>query len=463
MPNGFLLTLEELDTIYDYSCLDNSTQQIVHVNNYEFSWMNKLKSFMDVEKETTIMRIIVVAEGDFECGLIGFVNCLRKEPGGEIIRCVFIQDKNAPTFSLQESLYIKQLQLDLPINVIRSDSIWGSYRHFPLPLLEPKLVQSAYITQMVPGDLSTLCWVQSRISFVNNADKENLIRVIYVSINFRDVMIASGKLNESIADAPNNSSLIGMEFVGLNKKGQRIMGLCLTGGMTNILVADKYLNWIIPDKWTMEDAATVPCVYSTCYYSLYLRGKMKNGDKVLIHSGTGGIGQAAIYLALYEGCEVFTTVGSVEKRHFIRETFPSIPENHIGNSRDTSFEQMIMQRTGGRGVDIVLNSLAEEKLQASIRCLASGGRFLEIGKFDIISNNPLEIFVFSKGITFHGIFLDILFSAKPESKAILWNKVTEGLKNGAIKPLCRKVFEKDEIEAAFRYMAAGNIGHIGKV
>src|SRR5580765_2669350 len=211
----------------------------------------------------------------------------------------------------------------------------------------------------------------------------------------------------------------------------------------------------------MEDAATVPCVYSTCYYSLYLRGKMKEGDKVLIHSGTGGIGQAAIYLALYEGCEVFTTVGSVDKRYFIRETFPSIPENHIGNSRDTSFEQMIIQGTGGRGVDIVLNSLAEEKLQASIRCLAKGGRFLEIGKFDIISNNSLEIFAFSKGISFHGIFLDKLFSAKPESKAILWNKITEGLKNGAIKPLCRKVFEKDDIETAFRHMAAGK--HIGKV
>lgn len=211
----------------------------------------------------------------------------------------------------------------------------------------------------------------------------------------------------------------------------------------------------------MEDAATVPCVYSTCYYALYLRGKMKKGDKVLIHSGTGGIGQAAIHLALYEGCEVFTTVGSIEKRHFIKETFPSISEDHIGNSRDTSFEQMIMQKTEGHGVDIVLNSLAEEKLQASIRCLAKGGRFLEIGKFDMVSNNLLEIFAFSKGINFYGIMLDNLFRAKQESKVILWNIIIEGIKKRAIKPLCRKVFEKDEIETAFRYMAAGK--HIGKV
>ncbi|EFN74822.1 Fatty acid synthase [Camponotus floridanus] len=420
MPKGFLLTLEELDAIYDYSCLDKyglrvilekrtndktiillrkihdfkTNQQIVHVNNYEFSWVNKIKSFMNVENDNTNTRIIIVAEGDFECGLLGLINCLLKEPGGEMIRSVFIQDGYAPAFSLQESLYMRQLQLDLPVNVLRS-GIWGSYRYLPLSLLEPKLVESAYATQM-----------------------HNIF--LYDFLNY-----------------------------------------IIFRGMTNICMFDKYLTWIIPDKWTMEDAATIPCVYSTCYYALYLNGKMKKDNKVLIHSGAGGVGQADIYLALYEGCEVFTTVGNIKKRHFIRKTFPSIPEDRIGNSRDTSFEQMIIQETRGRGVDIVLNFLTEEKLQASVRCLAKGGRFLEIGKFDIDSNNSLEIFTFSKGISFHGIFLDKFVSAKSENRAIIRNKLTEGLKNGAIKPLCREVFGKNEIETAFRYMAAGK--HIGKI
>ncbi|XP_071575421.1 fatty acid synthase-like [Temnothorax nylanderi] len=377
--------------------------------------------------------------------------------GGEIIRSVFIQDDKAPTFSLQEPLYTKQLQLDLPINVIRTGNVWGSYRHLPLPSLEPKLVQRAYVTQMVQGDLSTLCWAQSRMSRIN---RENLVDVIYTSVNFKDIMIATGRLNAETFER-GNDCFIGLEFVGFNTHKQRIMGLCSHGGMTNILVADKYLSWIIPDKWTMEDAATIPCVYSTCYYALYIRGKMKKGDKILIHSGTGGIGQAAIHLALHEGCEVFTTVGTVEKRQFIRETFPSIPEDHIGNSRDTSFEQMIMQRTKGHGVDIVLNFLAEEKLQASVRCLANGGRFLEIGKFDMVSNNSLDISIFSKDISFYGILLDKLFYSNAEQKSRLWKTITEGIKNGAIKPLCRRVFERNEIEAAFRYMAAGK--HIGKI
>ncbi|XP_071652654.1 fatty acid synthase-like [Temnothorax longispinosus] len=232
-------------------------------------------------------------------------------------------------------------------------------------------------------------------------------------------------------------------------------------GMTNICVPDEYLSWNVPDEWTIEDAVTVPCVYVTCYDVLYIKGKMKKGDKILIHSSIGGVGQAAIHLALHEGREVFTTVGTVEKRQFMKETFPSIPEDHIGNSRDTSFEQMIMQRTGGRGVDIVLNSLAEEKLQASVRCLANDGRFLEIGKFDMVSNNSLDSFIFSKGISFYGIILENLNSSSLERKRTLSKKIAEGLENGAIKPLCKKVFKRNEIEDAFRYMASGK--HIGKI
>jgi len=166
-------------------------------------------------------------------------------------------------------------------------------------------------------------------------------------------------------------------------------------------------------------------------------------------------------LRFNEGCEVFTTVGTVEKRQFLKKLFPSIPNNHIGNSRDTSFEEMIMRQTRDRGVDIVLNSLAEEKLQASVRCLANRGRFLEIGKFDLISNNSLDMAHFSKGISFYSVLLDNIFYAKPELKKMLHKMITEGLENGAIKPLCYKIFERDEVEAAFRYMAAGK--HIGKV
>lgn len=165
---------------------------------------------------------------------------------------------------------------------------------------------------------------------------------------------------------------------------------------------------------------------------------MKKGDKVLIHAGAGGIGQAAINLALHEGCEIFTTVGSLEKFRFIRNTFPQISEDHIGNSRDTSFERMIIQLTDGKGVDLVLNSLAEEKLQASVNCLAPGGRFLEIGKFDLSANNPLGMEHFLREISFQGVFLDqLLTTEKSVEKLELKQLMINGIKNGIVKPLIR--------------------------
>ncbi|XP_032678594.1 fatty acid synthase-like [Odontomachus brunneus] len=438
-----------------------SKTEVICVNNYEFSWLEQLRSVLSAENELArSTRIIIVGERNAECGLLGLVNCLRKEPGGELIRGVFIQDENAPKFSFQDPFYAEQLQIDLVINVLRPGKIWGSYRHLPLAPLKPKLVHHAFVNQMVLGDLNSLRWIEGTIT--SNCQHEDLVNIIYAPLNFRDVMLATGKIMEGILSRGRlEDCMIGFEYAGIDNTGRRVMGIYETKCMSNKILTDKYLSWQIPDEWSLEDAATVPCVYGTCYYALYLHAKLKKGERILVHSGTGGVGQAAIHIALHDGCEVFTTVSTLEKRRFIRENFPSIPEDHIGYSRDTSFEQMIYQQTNGRGVDIVLNSLAEDKLQASVRCLAKGGRFLEIGKFDMMTNNTLDISVFSKGITFYGIMLDKLFTAEDERKQTLYTALATGIESGAVKPITRKIFQKDELEAAFRYMAAGK--HIGKI
>lgn len=173
------------------------------------------------------------------------------------------------------------------------------------------------------------------------------------------------------------------------------------------------------------------------------------------------MGQAAINIALYYNCTVFTTVGTPEKREFIRKHFPRVPEAHIGNSRDESFEQMVLRGTKGRGVDFVLNSLAEEKLVASLRCLAPGGCFLEIGKFDLAKDSPLGLEMMRRGCNFHGVMVDKFFDASASCKDFLMERLRMGLKNGSVKPLVRTVFGVDEVEKAFRFMAGGK--HLGKV
>lgn len=118
--------------------------EIVRVNNNEFSWVNKLNSIINAKNDDT--GVILVGEEKFESGLLGFLNCLRRERGVKTVKGVLIQDKDAPEFSLQNPLYAEQLQLQLPVNVLRPGKIWGSYRHLPISSdLKPKLVRHATV------------------------------------------------------------------------------------------------------------------------------------------------------------------------------------------------------------------------------------------------------------------------------------------------------------------------------
>lgn len=113
-------------------------------------------------------------------------------------------------------------------------------------------------------------------------------------------------LTGSVAD---QDCVLGFEFSGRTLNGKRIMGMVSHKGMATTVSADPVLLWDVPDEWTLEEAATVPVVYATAYYALLSRGKLKHGERILIHSGSGGVGQAAITIALSMGCEVFVTVG----------------------------------------------------------------------------------------------------------------------------------------------------------
>ncbi|XP_015515781.2 fatty acid synthase [Neodiprion lecontei] len=437
---------------------------VIPINNYEFTWLSKLQAALEAEKEkkdSRNRRILLLSEGNFESGLLGLANCLQKEPGGEIVRGLLIQDSRAPKFTLENPFYSEQLRLDLAQNVLCSGKSWGSYRFLPLDPLKIQPVYHTKLTQLVRGDLSSLKWMEGSIQPGSRSD--GLIKVHYSSLNFRDIMVSTGKLATEVVGRTRlqQECVIGYEYSGIDLKGHRIMGMIPCGSFSNYCIRDAELAWSVPDDWTLEDAATVPAAYGTAYYALYMNGKMRKGDKVLIHVGTGGVGQAAIRLALCEGCEVFTTVGTPEKREFIKKNFPQIDDNHIGNSRDTSFEQLILGETQGLGVDIVLNSLAEEKLQASVRCLAQGGRFLEIGKFDLVANNNLGMEVFLKEISFYGILVDNLFYFVGRKREELRALFQKGLSAGVIKPISRTVFSMSQTEEAFRYMAAGK--HIGKV
>ncbi|KAH8039339.1 hypothetical protein HPB51_005669 [Rhipicephalus microplus] len=215
-----------------------------------------------------------------------------------------------------------------------------------------------------------------------------------------------------------------MEFSGIDRDGRRVMGIVPAQGLATSVAVNPTFLWDVPETWSLQQAATVPMVYATAYYALLVRGRMRPGESVLIHSGSGGVGQAAISIALSMGCIIFTTVG----------------------------------------VDIVLSSLAEDKLQASVRCLGMRGRFLEIGKVDLANDPPLKMSVFLKGATFHGVLLELLHGddviAVEERRRVV-EYISAGIEQGVVRPLDTVLYPRDRAEEPFRFMASGK--HIGKV
>ncbi|NXN91414.1 FAS synthase, partial [Rhinopomastus cyanomelas] len=441
------------------------TPVFLPIDETNYSWVESLKELL---AEPSDQPVWLSASTSGNSGIVGMVNCLRLEAEGPRIRCVFVSNLNpssaVPPLTLSSLEMKKILQKDLVMNVYR-DGKWGSFRHLPLQQAQAQeLTEYAYVNALTRGDLSSLSWIASPLRHFRSADPDvHLCKVYYSSLNFRDIMLATGRLSPD--SIPGNWALqqcmLGMEFSGRDTTGRRVMGLLPAKGLATVVDCNKRFLWEVPKNWTLEEAASVPVVYATAYYALVVRGCIKKGESILVHSGSGGVGQAAIAIALSMGCRVFTTVGSTEKREYLQARFPQLNAESFASSRSTAFEEHVLRVTNGKGVNLVLNSLSEEKLQASLRCLARHGRFLEIGKFDLSNNSQLGMALFLKNVSFHGILLDAVFEDGCEEWELVSKLLVNGIKEGVVKPLRTTVFNKEEVEAAFRFMAQGK--HIGKV
>ncbi|XP_076267668.1 fatty acid synthase-like [Rhynchophorus ferrugineus] len=426
----------------------------------EFSWLPKLRHALEVND-----NVVVYTEGEDINGSMGLFKCLRREPDGDKVKLVFVSDTTAPLFDTDIPFYQIQLKKQLPLNIYKNGQ-WGTYRHL---LFEENIKverEHCYLNTIIKGDLSSLKWIEGPLSSRQiSTVHSNLVNVnvYYGTLNFRDVMTALGRINVDTVtrNRREQECIQGLEFSGRTEDGRRVFGMIIGGACASIVQGDELCLVDIPDEWTMKDAATVAVVYSTVIYALIMTAKIKPGDSVLIHSGTGGVGQAAIVIALAKKCTVYTTVGTQEKREMIKKTFPKIPDSHIFNSRDTNFERDVMKATNGKGVAAVLNSLAEEKLLASVRCLAPGGSFLEIGKFDMGLNNELKLHLLKKNCSFHGIMLDSILKENMAKQVELLAYLRTLIKEKHIRPLNYTLFQMNQAEEAFRFMSTGK--HTGKV
>ncbi|XP_030080615.1 fatty acid synthase [Drosophila hydei] len=427
----------------------------VSENDSTFDWITQVQAAISIKS-----TVVMYAFKEELNGLIGLVNCLRKEPDGNLVTCFFIDDPNAPEFDLANPFYATQFAQGLAFNIYRHGA-WGSLRHLHLPVndeAKPR-VDHIYGNVMQRGDLSSLRWFEGPLE-----PEDCTIKITYSSLNFRDVMLATGRLAVELYGSSriDQNCVLGFEYSGINMKtGRRIMSMVVKGGVGSYVEKPSKLIWDIPDHWSLQEAATVPVVYITVYYAFFMATDIRKGKSILIHAGTGGIGLAAIRVALAYNLNVFTTCSTPQKKKFLLETFPQLKESQIGNSRDTSFELMVQRETDGKGVDFVLNSLSEDKLLASVRCLGMSGHFLEIGKFDMANDTKLGLSCFLKELTFHAVLADNLLVASDEDIWHLKKLIDMDIASGIVQPLPVTVFPAHELEQAFRHLIGGK--HIGKV
>lgn len=463
-------------------------QVIIEVGLSDFdSWLDDIKSQVKEEAQQKGKRVWICpsscqdASAKKLSGLLGFVKSLRLEPGGDNVRCIIDWTDNEGKVAFENPRYRHLLKIDLVYNVIFDESQgWGSYEHlFFSNEVDPKEMDSLkhlYLKSLKPGDLSSLVWVEGDFEYKKHP-RDTIVDVNYAALNFKDIMYASGRLAiDSVKGIDPNvaqDSLLGMEFAGTDINGNRVMGVLPYKALaTKLSIDDNSFLLPVPPNWTLEEASTVPVVYSTAFYGLVVRGKLRAGESVLIHSGAGGVGMAGINIALSRKCVVYTTVGTKEKKEFLLREFPKLERNHIFFSRDVSFEEDIMKATDGRGVDLVLNSLSGDKLQASLRCVADNGRFIEIGKVDLLRDADLYSWQLSGNRSMHGVYPESFFrfnekkehyfpKRMQDERAHLKALIVEGMKEGVVRPLIRTIFEMNKVEDAFRFMASGK--HVGKV
>jgi len=283
------------------------------------------------------------------------------------------------------------------------------------------------------------------------------------SVNFSDVLVATSRFPSIDGQQPE----LGMDFAGVvtavgpdvsnHHVGDRVGGFSRNGCWATFVTCDARLAVTLPAGLTDHQAVAVCTAHATAWYALHDQARIASGDRVLIHSATGDVGQAAVAIARAAGAEIFATAGSQQRRQLLR----NMGIQHVYDSRSVDFGEQIRRDTDGYGVDIVLNSLTGTALRTGIELLAIGGRFVEIGKRDVYGNSRLELFPFHRNLTFHYVDLAMLSIGRAQRVGELLGTVFRLVADGELPPAKHTSYPLVEAATAIRVMSAAE--HTGKL
>jgi polyketide synthase 5 len=313
----------------------------------------------------------------------------------------------------------------------------------------------------VPGDLQSL--ELAAFDRVAPGPGQIEVSVAASNLNFADVLVAYGRYPSFEGRLPQ----LGADFAGVvtavgpgvtdHKVGDRVAGISANGAWTTFVTCDASLAVTLPDGVPESAAAAVPSAHATAWYGLHDLARISSTDKVLIHSATGGVGQAAVAIAKAAGAQIYATAGTPEKRKLLQDW----GIEHVYDSRSTEFAEQIRNDTAGYGVDIVLNSLPGAAQRAGLELLTFGGRFVEIGKRDIYGDTKLGLFPFRRNLSFYAVDLALLTLTDPGHTRRLMQTVFEKIADGTLPLPETTHFPLREGATAIRVMGAAE--HTGKL
>ncbi|KAK4213197.1 lovastatin nonaketide synthase [Rhypophila decipiens] len=311
------------------------------------------------------------------------------------------------------------------------------------------------------GMIDSLRWEDNHMIDRPLGPGEVSIRPHTVGVNFRDVLQTQGVVDGDDLGGECSGTILQVG-PGVRDEFQVDGRVFLVSSycFSNRIIASQDVVARIPDGMSMEDAATMPIVFTTVLYSLLHLRRLEKGQTILIHSACGGVGLAAIQVARMIGARVLATVGNEDKARFLVDNY-GMPRSEIFDSHSTAFFDDVLKATKGKGVDIALNSLAGELLHATWKCVAPFGAMIEIGKRDIYGHGRLDMISFTENRAFLGVDIRHIQSVKPEIIGQMLRECATYFEESKIRPIPTYMnFSASEVAEAFRHMQRGS--HIGK-
>ena len=313
-----------------------------------------------------------------------------------------------------------------------------------------------------PGRLDAFSWV-TEPRCTPGAD-EIEIEVVAIGLNFRDVLVGLGVLDDDLLGAGLTAASLGFECSGRVIRvgsgvthvaaGDSVMGFG-AGVFTSHMKAPAWQFFKTPKGMSLEAAATIPVAFATAWYGLVHRGQLRAGETVLIHGAAGGVGLAGVQIARHIGARVIGTASDPARRAIARAAGADL----LFDSRQERFADAIAREIGG--VDVVLNSLAGPAMQASFQLLKPFGRFVELGKRDFLDNGQLGLRPFVRNIAYSGVDLDELLAHDRGIVSGMMTTLSDLFASGVLHALPHQVYEAHEISEAFRSMQGSE--HVGKI